>query len=256
MIKLLELLNKRKNNEELTDEEKAILAEYDESIAVHMSEIDKLRAEKESYEVKFGNANTELQEKLKTLTEKDEALKKEMEEKENIKKILENTTSTHEARLEMARQKAEKEKLDEIAKQKALAEAKREKEEEDKKETQKRLKELEEKLAMNDFEKTILAEKIKKPYLEKQLSKILLELQVKGLEKSKIALEILNDVYNHDEEMAKWEASKQKSTDIFTPKETKVVDNTKSKKVDSEKEKEKILEFAKKNGFRIFNKNN
>ncbi|MGL4424796.1 MAG: hypothetical protein ACRCTC_00895, partial [Cetobacterium sp.] len=112
--------------------------------------------------------------------------------------------------------------------------------------------EIKEKLAINDFEKRILAERIKRPYLEKQLTKVLLEIPVKGLEKSETALEILFDVYIHDEEMVKWEANKNKSTDIFGTKEVKLVgEKVEPTVTDDEKHKSKILEFAKKNGFKV-----
>jgi chromosome segregation ATPase len=255
-MRLIELLNKRKNGEDLTEEELAILKEYDDSVAVHLSEIERIKTEKELAESKLSTVDTELKEKSKQLSEKEEALKRELDEKETMKKILENTNSTHEAKLEMERQKADKERKDELAREKAKADALREKEEEERKAQLKELADIKEQLAINSFEKKVLSEKTRRPYLEKQLDRVLTEIQVKGLEKSQMALEVMLELYNHDEEMAKWEANKQKSTDIFTPKETKVVEtptpvNTKDKE---EQEKAKVLEFAKKNGFRVFNK--
>ncbi|MGL5971003.1 MAG: hypothetical protein ACRCZL_03215 [Cetobacterium sp.] len=251
-MKLIELLNKRKSGEELTEEELVVLREYDESVAIHITEIEKMKTEKELAESKLETINIELKNRDEKLTEQETLLKKELEEKESMKKILENTTSTHEARLEMEKQKAEKIRLDELAKQKAIAEAKKEKEEAERTLHLKELSEIKEKLAINDFEKRILAERIKRPYLEKQLTKVLLEIPVKGLEKSETALEILFDVYIHDEEMVKWEANKNKSTDIFGTKEVKLVgEKVEPTVTDDEKHKSKILEFAKKNGFKV-----
>ncbi|MGL6101484.1 MAG: hypothetical protein ACRC0G_17940 [Fusobacteriaceae bacterium] len=251
-MKLIELLNKRKIGEELTEEELIVLREYDESVAIHITEIERMKTEKELAESKLETVNIELKNRDEKLTEQETLLKKELEEKESMKKILENTTSTHEARLEMEKQKAEKIRLDELGRQKAIAEAKKEKEEAERNLHLKELSEIKEKLAINDFEKRILAERIKRPYLEKQLTKVLLEIPVKGLDKSEMALEILFDVYIHDEEMVKWEANKNKSTDIFGTKEVKLVgEKVEPTITDDEKHKAKILEFAKKNGFKV-----
>lgn len=246
-MNLTELLKKRQNGEDLTEEEKAFLAEYDTSIAVHLSEINKLKAEKESAEAKYGNANTELQDKLRILAEKEDALKKELEEKENMKKIIDNAKSAEEAKIEIERARSEKARIEEIARvEKANAE-KLEKEKEDRKAFETKQKELEEKVALMEFEKKVVTEKSKRPYLDTQLTKILTDLPTKGVNGSEMYFNILLDMFNHEEEMKKWNDKQKENTDIFSKKEQIIVDTKETKVKNSDDE----YELAKSLGFKV-----
>ncbi|MGL6167437.1 MAG: hypothetical protein ACRC0Y_04020 [Fusobacteriaceae bacterium] len=248
-MNLLELLRKRNNKEELTEEEKAFLVDYDSSIAIYASEIEKLKVEKESAEARFGNANSELQGKLKSLSAVEESLKRELEEKENMKKIIDNAKSAEEAKIEIEKARAEKVRLEEVSRVERESAEKLKKESEDKKAFEIKQKELEETIATMVFERKVLAEKAKRPYLEIQLNKVVAELPSKGLIKSETYFDMLIDMFNHEEEMAKWEAKKKVGSDIFGKADTKIVEDKKETKV-VDKDSD-VLAIAKKLGFKV-----
>lgn len=227
---LSELLNKRAKGEQLTEEELAFLSDYDKNIAVYLSDIEKLKTEKESYATKFDNANQELQDKLKVLTDKEKALEQAEMEKQNIEKILANAKSAEEARIAIEKDRADKEKREEVKRLELEAQAKLELEAKAKKEMEAELERLKNEKALMQFEKKVLAEKIKRPYLEKQLDKILTDIPTKELRDSEIYFNILIDMVNHEDEMRRWNEKQEAGTDIFSKKETKI--DNKQPKVD------------------------
>lgn len=227
---LSELLKKRANGEQLTEEELEFLNDYDKTVAVYVSDIEKLKTEKESYATKFDSANQELQDKLKVLTEKEKALQQIEADKQNIEKILANAKSAEEARLAIEKDKAEREKREELKRLELEAQAKLELEAKAKREIEEEQAKLKRELDLMKFEKKVLAEKIKRPYLEKQLDKILVEIPTKELRDSELYFNFLIDMVNHEDEMKKWKEKQEAGTDIFSKRETKIED--KQPKVD------------------------
>ena len=228
-MNLIELLNKRNKKEDLTEEELAFLNQYDESIAVHLAELETAKAQADDLKAKMENMDSELQDKNRILTEKQLEVETLTTEKGNYKKIIEESESTTEARKAVERMKAEREKSEAIKEaEKEKARIKAESDLEKQKATEE-LENLKNKIAFIEFEKNVNIEKNKRPYMAKLLDKILVELPVKGLKESEIGFKYLLDVFNHDEEMIKWEASQVAGTDIFT--KTKVeIKETEEKK--------------------------
>ncbi|MGL6185527.1 MAG: hypothetical protein ACRC1T_09145 [Clostridium chrysemydis] len=244
---LAELLRKRQNNEDLTEDELRILKEYDDSLAVHMSELERIKAEKEVAEKELSKTNNELKEKSTALTEKEELLKKELEEKESIKKILENTTSTQEARLKIEKTKLEQKQQEELRKIEKEKEEAEKKKESDNLALKEELEKLKSELAKGKFEKKIYAEKVKRPYLEKQLDVIIADIETSKIEELELALGYLLKAYNHDEEMAKWNVKQKAGSSVFEKQNTVLTDKVETKKTPQQIKEE---EFRKKFGFK------
>lgn len=245
---LSELLRKRQNNEDLTESELEILKQYDDSLAVYLSELERVKAEKEVAEKELSKIDSELKEKTTVLTQKEELLQKELEEKESIKKILENTTSTQEARLKIEKTKLEQQQQEELKRIAKLKEEAEKKIEADNLALQQELERARNELAKGRFEKKIYAEKAKRPYLDKQLDVILSDIEIKKVEELELALSYLLKVYNHDEEMIKWNTRQKAGSSIFGETKTVLTNDVVSTKKTPQQIKEE--EFKKKYGFK------
>lgn len=248
-MNLIEILNKRKNGEDLTNEELAILEQYDESLKVHKSEIEKLKAEKEAFETKLSNAQTELQDKMRILSEKEEEAKRLTTEKEEIETIYKNAKSAEEARIILEKAKADKEKAEAIKKIEQDRIEKEKQEQEKYEKMVQELKELKEKNSIAGLKEKILLEKTNKPYLETGLNNILNNISNRTLQETEMALNILLSMYDHEVEMKKWESSKKASSSILDNKNITLVDTT--EKTKKETTEDEILSFAKKAGFKV-----
>lgn len=250
-MKLIELLNKRKNNEDLTEEELAFLKDYDDSVAVHLSAIEKYKTEAESLKVKVVNMDTEIQDKTRILSEKETAIASLSTKVEDVNKVLENTKTTSEAKAEIERMKIEKAKADALKIAEAeKARVKLEAEEANKKVLEE-LESMRNQLAISAFKEKIMLEKAKRPYASTQLERILTEIPVKGLEKSELMFEAVLDIYaDHEKELTKYEASKTAGSDIFTKTQTVVVE-TQAKEDKTVNKDSDILEIAKKLNFKV-----
>ncbi|MGL5962562.1 MAG: hypothetical protein ACRCZ0_11535 [Cetobacterium sp.] len=254
-MKLKELLERRAKGEQLNTEELEFLAEYDSAIAVQVSELEKLRAEKEEVQLKLSNADTELQARLKALSDKEiqlgegeKKLAKERKEREDIQKILDNAKSTEEAKLQIAEAKAEKKRAEELEKiEKENSEKLRKAQELKELETSEKAK-LESELATLKFERLVIEERTKRPYISNQLDNILEKLPEKGVTDSSIHLNVLLSLFNHEEEMAKYSDKKRENTDIFGKQEVKEEINP-PKKFDYSNDDD-IIAMAKKLGFK------
>lgn len=246
MIK--ELLNKRSAGETLTPEELSILVEYDGLIAVHESNIKKIATEKTSFEEKINNMELDLQDKIKLISSYDNKFKTLVDENESIKKILENTKSTSEARDLIEKERIEK------AKKEAIERAKKEKEEilkakeEEYKNKELEMEDLRNKYETIQFEKQCFLEIKNRPYAEKNINKIISEINEKGLVQSKMTLDIMLSMYDHDVEMKKLDDKNKANTNIFSKTETKITDKTDTKNTNT-KYNGIDMEFAKRNRF-------
>lgn len=242
-MNLTELLKKRSKNEELTEEEKAFLSEYDKNIAEHLAEIERLKTEKETVEVKLGTFENELKTKEELLKEKEETLSKVTAEKEDITKALDNAKSIEEAKKDLEKAKAEKEKMEAVR----LAEEEKakllEQERLAREEQQEELRKMKEQIEIMNFEKEVINEKSKRPYLEKQLTKVLSDLKTKTLAESKTYYSVLINLFNHDEEMAKWRAQQTASSNVFTTPNVNFVDKEEAVEVKSDVDRAKELGF-------------
>ena len=254
-MKLAELLAKRAKGETLTQEELDFLAEYDAVVAVQLSELERVKAEKEESDIKLANADTELQAKLKALSDKEveleeerKRLAKEQKEKEDIQKILDNSKSTEEAKIAIEKAKAEKKRAEDKEElEKANAEKLRKiQEEKDADNAEK--KKLENELATLKFERLIIEERTKRPYITNQLDTLLKDLPNKGVAEATLHLNVLLSLYNHEEEMVKYRDKQKADTDIFSKPEVKE-ELRPPKQVDYSSDEE-IIALAKKLGFK------
>ncbi len=222
---LLEALKKRQEGEELTEVELALLAEYDEQVAKETEkekQIAKSLEEKVNQQSELEKTIEELKEKYNMSSSEAEKIKKEKEELE--KKINEDTANIEDVRATLR-------KIADEQKEKALQQQKEEQEKqlaEQKKELQTRIEQMEEQLKqqlkineLNSFRQEVFAEKTKRPYLVAELDKILAEIEVNGIEKSKIIFNFLLESKNHEQEMETFKRKQEAGTNIFDEKKIK-----------------------------------
>lgn len=245
-MSLLEILEKRKKGEPLTEEEVALLAEYDETLKLQTHQMDLLKTEKETYETKFLSAQKELEDKIRILSEKEEEVNKVISEKKEIEDIYNTAKNAEEAKIILERAKADKEKAEAIKKVEEER-AKKEKLEQEKYDKMlQELAELKEKNAIANLKEKIMLDKVQKPYLETGLNSILANINSKPVAESEMAYNLLLTLYNHDSEMEKIESAKKAGSSILSSTEVKLVENT---KLDTSEDK--LLEFASKIGFKV-----
>lgn len=218
---LKEALLKKERGEELTEEEKALLQQFDELLIETNSKIKLLEEEKELNSKKFETANEELQSKLKELAEISSELETTKSEKASFMKLLEDEKTSVAIKEEMAKLEAER-KL----KQEQENKEKETKEVISRYETS--LKTLQEEMErikhQNDimsFKYEVSKKREEYPYLEEEITTILNEVDTKGIELSRNILEFLIKSKNHDEEMKKYLAKKNAGSSIFKTSKTK-----------------------------------
>lgn len=223
---LLELLEKRARNEELTEEELKILAEYDaqlENTTKELKEkVDLLANEKETI---VGN-KTELEKKIEELNSKlsnsNTEIEKIVKEKEELEKKIVETADIEEVKT--AIRKSMEAKQEEAIKREKIKQEELLKQKEN--ELNKKLKELEEELKkqselnkLNAFKSEVMEEKAKRPYLADKLDKILNDLEITGVQQSRVILNFLIESVNHDEEIEKYNKKIKAGSNIFNDKE-------------------------------------
>lgn len=241
MLKLL--LEKRKKGEQLTEEELAILKEYDDNIESVKKE---MLSEIEKEKAKFVNADTELQEKLKLIVELENNNKSLEESKKQLEEMVNKSQSIDDVKIQI-RNEIEKKKQDELEKEKQRVQ---EMLESIKKENENRMKEIKEEMERQklqtekiQFKSFINEEILKRPYLEVQLKKLLSDIEDGDLQQSKFIYNFLVDSVNHENEMEQYKKRKEAGKSIFS--------------IDiSEKDKEKIVKNKQDEEFEAFLKRN
>lgn len=248
------IMEKIAKGEALTPEELAKLAEFQKTVELKNSEIEKLSAEKTELESKFTNANNVLQEKMAELTAKDERIAFVEAEKASIEKIIRDNDSkiTMEEKIRINREKAEQIRRAEQIRQaeelanKALA---------DKEAYNNKLKaELEELKALQAktaYKNELILEKSNRPYLAKEIDGLIAELETSGVENTKMIHKFLVAGINHDEAMEKFKAISKAGTNILDDKKVLAQDKEVVTKTDEQIDDDIIMQFAKKNNFKV-----
>lgn len=257
-----EILEKIAKGEALTEAEIKQLEKFNADMLEKQAELDRVKAEKEDFSQKLANANTELQIKLTELSDKEAKLTEIETKKKEIEELIKeaNTKADLDAKMAENKKRAEellleKQKQDAIKEAELKAQKLIEEKEKETKAFKEQVKKLEEEQSKIKFQNLIMSEKVKRPYLENGLNKILDELEVKGVESSKIVFDFLVESVDHDAEMAKFKMSQSAGSSVFSDK--KVIITTEDKKTDTKKDKlddeERVLEFARKNGYKMRN---
>lgn len=219
---LLELLEKRKNNEQLTEEELKTLAEYDNL----MNETTKSYVDKVATLENEVKSKSELEKKIEELNSQSkltlEELTKVKSEKEDLEKQVQNAVDIEEVKTNLRKALEEKQALELEREREKQAKKIKEKENE----LSSKIQELENKLKeqaslneLNGFRQEVMQEKIKRPYLVKQLDKILSELETKGVSQSRMIMNFLLESINHDEELGIFNRKAEAGQSILEKKE-------------------------------------
>ena len=227
---LLELLNKRNNKEELTEEELKILAEYDAQVAEQTKVLNEKLVALET-EVKTANNNkVSLEEKLKTLDTQlgttNQQIEKILKEKEELEKKIVDTNATDIEEIKSAIRRSMELKQEEAMKREKLKQEELIKAKEQ--ELNEKLKQLEEELKkqseinkLNTFKAELAEEKAKRPYLATQIEKIITDLDTVGAQQSRLILNFLIDSVNHEEELEAYMKRQKAGSNIFDGKQIK-----------------------------------
>ena len=215
---LKELLRKRANNEQLTEQELAILKEYDESLVETNSKLKVLEEEKELNKQKYESINESLQNKLAELAEKEKALNEVSDKNNTLLKLLEDEKSSAAVKEELARIETEKKLLKEKEEKEKAAKAKIQTYEENFNKLQAELEQMKQQNALMNFKYEISKKKEEFPYLENEIQAILDNVETKGLDVSRTILEFLISTKNHEEEMKKYIAKKDEGKSILEEK--------------------------------------
>lgn len=222
MARFSDLLKKKVNNEELSPEEEALLAEFEEDTKELTDKIAFAEQEKKAEALKAKNAKTELQNKLKELSEKETQLTEISEKKTSLEEELKKATDLKslqdkfeeekkkEAQLELERKLAEEKKKAEEAKLQALSE--KDKQFEDLKT---KYEELNSMTKVMEFKNTVNAEKVNRPYLADKLGKLLETVTYTNLVETQGIFNFLINSVNHEEEMAEYNSKTTAGTSIF-----------------------------------------
>lgn len=241
MLKLL--LEKRNKGEQLTEEELAILKEYDENMASLKAE---MQSELDKEKAKFSNADNELQAKLKLIEELENNKKSLEESKKQLEEMVNKSENIEDVKIKL-RQELEKKKQDELEKEKQRVQ---EMLESIKKDNENRLKELKEEMEKQklqsekiQFKAFIREEIVKRPYLESQLNKLLTDIEDGDLNQSKFIYNFLVDGVNHDNEMEQFNKRKEAGKNIFNLD----INDKDKEKIIKNKQDEEFEEFLKRN---------
>lgn len=222
MAKIKDLLNKKNNNESLTEEELELLTEYLDDLKVVNDKIAILEKEKIAEELKSKNTSTELETKLQELAEKETKLKELMEKQSSLEDELKKATD-----LKALQEKIEKEREKEtkLALEKKLEEDRKKLEEDNiKKLTEKdnQIKELMDKYnelnnatKVMEFKSSIAHEKSEKPYLADKLNKLIEDITTENLDEKRYVFNFLLNSVNHEEEMVAYKNKISAGSSIF-----------------------------------------
>lgn len=222
---LKDLLEKKARGEELTEPELALIAEYEEQLnkisSTFTSKIEELQGkvnEKDEIEKKLAELqelNASKLQELDSLKNEKEELEKKIQESGNIEEIKSAVRKAMETKQQLELER-ERNKQKELIKQK-----------ED--EATQRIKALEDKLVAyeklrkeSDLKQELVEEKMKRPYLVKQLDKLIGEIEIKGVDQSRMILNFLLEGINHDEEVDKYNKAQSAGTSILTNVKTNV----------------------------------
>ncbi|MGL5962422.1 MAG: hypothetical protein ACRCZ0_10815 [Cetobacterium sp.] len=209
------MLNKRAKGDELVQEELDFLKEYDESLADVHAQLELEKQAKALAEEKFNSANTELQDKLKALTELSDTFENARIEKEAIEKLLETQKTTAEVQVARTKLQAEAE-----AKKEAMAKAKERTEADERvkaemEDYKSKLNETQKQMDITNFKFQMMMEKASRPYLTTEIDILLSEVEVKGVELSKTLFEYFVKARNHEEEMSNFKKKQEAGTSIL-----------------------------------------
>lgn len=229
---LKDLLKKRANNEELTEQELAILKEYDESLVETNSRLKVLEEEKELNKQKYESTNENLQAKLAELAEKEKALNEIVDKNNTLLQLLEDEKSSAAVKQELARIETEKKLMKEKEEKEKAAKAKIQSYEDNFNKLKAELEQMKQQNALMNFKYDVAKKKEEYPYLEAEIQAILDNVESKGLEMSQSILEFLISTKNHEEEMKKYLAKKKAGKSIFEDEGTTISKETKDKPQD------------------------
>lgn len=216
---LKDLLEKKAKGEELTEQELALIAEYEEQLGKissnFTSKIEELQGkvnEKEEIEKKLAELqelNTSKLQELDSLKVEKEELEKKIQESGNIEEIKSAVRKAMETKQQLELER-ERNKQKELIKQKEN-------------EATERIKALEEKLSSyeklrkeSDLKQELVEEKMKRPYLIKQLDKLITEIEVKGVDQTRMILNFILEGINHEEELDKYTKAQSAGTSILS----------------------------------------
>lgn len=240
---LKQLLEKRSKGEQLTDEELAILKEYDENILEAQS---KIALELENLKTKFTNADTELQNKLKEIENLQNTNKSLESSKKSLEEIVNKSENIEDVKIKL-RTELENEKKEALEKENKRVQ---EMLDEIKKDNETKLSALkaqfEEQKIYNDklqFKSLIKDEIIKRPYMESQLNKLYNEVDESDLNQSKFLFNFLISSVNHENEMEQYKKKQETGKNIF---KLNLDDKDKELEIKNQKDLE-FEEFLKRN---------
>lgn len=222
MARIKDLLNKKNNNELLTDEESEILKEYLEDLKDVNDKLEIMKNEKIAEELKAKNITTELENKLQELSEKDSKLKELIDKQTSLEEELKKATNLKELQEKIEEERKKEAKL---ALEKKLEEDKKKLEEDTNKklsEKDKQIKELMKKYdelnnstKLMEFKSSVNYEKSERPYLADKLNKLVEDASTDNLVEKKHIFEFLLKSVNHEEEMIAYNNKIQSGSSIF-----------------------------------------
>lgn len=229
-MNIQEILNKQLKGEELTAEEQELLKAFEEAVNKTSEDKTKKLAEELNSLKSIAEQKTELEKTIEDLKNKYNLSNNEAEkirkEKEGLEKqIQEETTNIEDLRASL-RKIADEQKEKEL---KAQREEQEKKLQAQREEMENRIKQMEEQLKaqvklneVNQFKQEVMSEKAKRPYLDSELDKILTEIEVNGLDKSKMIFNFLLEMKNHEQEMDLYKKKQEAGSSILKDKEIKI----------------------------------
>lgn len=222
---LAELLAKRERQEQLTEDEIAILSEYDKRV----EEATKALQEKYSNLENEVKGKSDLEKRIEELNSKSKDTQEELErirkEKEELEKQVQEAGNIEDIRASLRKALEDKQALELEREKEKQARILKEKEDTLNSkilELEKQLQEQSKQNEISNFKQELMQEKSKRPYLINQLDKIFNEIETKGVQQSKMILNFLLESINHDEEMESFNRKSSAGTSILEKKEVKV----------------------------------
>lgn len=243
-MSIKEILEKQQAGIELNDAEKALLAEYQESLKT-LLEMERQKHQEELSKIneKATSADTLLQDSLKKIEELENSKKELENSKKELEKSVQSSENIEDLKIKI-REDLEKKKAEEkVAEQKKYEELLKSMQEANNLEIQKLREEMAKQKELNDkleFKTFISAEIVKRPYLDVQLKKILEDMETTSLAQSKFIYNFLVGSVNHDTAMETFKKQQTAGQSIFN------VDHNEGTPVKVEKKEDRFAEWLKK----------
>lgn len=238
-MSIKEILEKQQKGIELSDEEKALMLEYQESLKTLMDmESKKHQEELAKLTEKVASADTMLQDSLKKIEDLENS-KKELE------KSVQSSESIEDLKIKIREDLEKKKEEEKVAEQKKYEELLKSMQEANNLEIQKLREEMAKQKEVNDkleFKTFINAEIVKRPYLEVQLKKLLEDIDATALSQSKFIYNFLVGSVNHDTAMENFRKQQTAGQSIFNADV-----NQEGNAVKVEKKEDRFAEWLKKN---------